>query len=84
MSVKTIVDTVKDPGAAGREWVDGVIDRALERLSDWFAGAVDSLALGGMMVSCFLYMLGVRKGGPLTWGILAIWFTLKIIFLPIG
>lgn len=87
-------DKIKDPGKAiedakqdavnsatdaGSAWIDGVIDRAAERFMEWFTATIDSLALGGMMVGCFLYMLGVPKGGKASWVILAVWFTIKVL-----
>lgn len=72
-------DAVNSATEAGSAWIDGVIDRASERFMDWFTQAIDNLALGGMMVGCFLYMLGIKKGGQTSWVIMAVWFTIKVL-----
>ncbi|MEW5952602.1 MAG: hypothetical protein AB1815_02425 [Bacillota bacterium] len=70
---------IDSAGEAGKAWIEGVITRAGEIFLDWFTQAIDNLALGGMMVGCFLYMLGLKKGGQATWVSLAVWFTLKVL-----
>ena len=74
--VGSTTDAAKEAGAS---WIDGVIDQAASRFCDWFTQTIDSMALGGMMVGCFLYMLGIKKGGQASWLILAVWFTARVL-----
>lgn len=70
---------IDSAGEAGQAWIEGVTTRAGEIFLDWFTQTIDSLAFGGMMIGCFLYMLGLKKGGQATWISLAVWFTLKVL-----
>lgn len=87
-SVKGVVEIAKDPAEAAKEagaqWISGALETASRKFMEWFTTALDGLALGGMMVGCFLYMVGIRRGGKITWAILAVYFLIKCLLYSAG
>ena len=71
------------PKALGAAMADGFWDRIVERVGQGLMDAVDSLAFITMMSGAFLYLLGVKKGGQISWGSIAIWITIKAFLLSL-